>query len=79
MAELEVAGDEAAGIGAFEDWVQASDGRGFWGCGHYHERYCRTEDGWKFTFSELTRLLFRLHPEGPMPGTVMPPELAPRA
>jgi hypothetical protein len=76
MPELEVTGDQATGIWAFEDWVQAADGRGFWGCGHYHERYRRTPDGWKFEFSELKRLLFRPHPEGAMPGTVLPPELA---
>ena len=51
--------DTATGVWAMEDmlfWKQ--DGRDHWlhGFGHYHERYRKGDDGWRFVYRKLTRI-----------------------
>lgn len=61
--EIAVEGDEATVTWAMQDRVHMP-GRGmsFTGFGHYHERYRRTDGGWKIAFSQLTRLHVDSHP-----------------
>ena len=50
---------EAEGIWAMEDmlyWKQGEEDHWLHGFGHYHERYRKTEAGWRFTYRKLTRL-----------------------
>jgi len=53
--------DNARGIWAMEDWVWPGPDsdlpfRALHGWGHYHERYRRTDDGWRIAAIRLTRL-----------------------
>ncbi|QIZ38012.1 nuclear transport factor 2 family protein [Saccharopolyspora sp. ASAGF58] len=79
MPEIEITNDRATAIWAMEDTINRPDGTGFHGCGHYHDRYERTADGWKIAESTLSRLVFE-----PAAGRLAdderrPPELANRA
>jgi len=53
----------ATGIWAFEDWLDwegdAKSPDGYThvhGCGHYHDRYILTSDGWRICYTAVTRL-----------------------
>lgn len=51
--------DTATGVWAMEDhlfWEQAGEDHWLHGFGHYHERYRKTEQGWRFSYRKLTRL-----------------------
>lgn len=51
--------DSATGVWAMEDFVRMTlNGApfAFHGCGHYHEEYVRTDDGWRITSVVQTRL-----------------------
>ena len=59
--EIEVASPDTAtatatGIWAMEDMLRFGDGSEMHGFGHYHERYRRTDDGWRIESMKLTRL-----------------------
>jgi ketosteroid isomerase-like protein len=58
--EITITGpDTATAIWGMEDWVRADLGDeqlAFHGCGHYHEEYVRTADGWKVRRSIERRL-----------------------
>src|SRR5690606_23240555 len=60
MPEITLNGpDEATGIWAFRDYIQlAGDGApvGFFGYGHEHDTYVRTDEGWKFKSVVITRI-----------------------
>jgi hypothetical protein len=60
--------DTASGVWAMEDWIRlAIDGNAiaFHGCGHYHDEYVRTDQGWRIKSSVQTRL--RVDPIDPDP------------
>jgi hypothetical protein len=51
--------DTASGVWPMEDWIRLTiDGNAiaFHGCGHYHEEYVRTDQGWRIKSSVQTRL-----------------------
>jgi hypothetical protein len=51
--------DTATGVWAMEDhlfWRQGDAHHWLHGFGHYHERYRKTPQGWRFTYRRLTRL-----------------------
>lgn len=50
-----LAADRAEGIWTLEDWLYSPAGT-FHGQGHYHERYMRTDQGWRIQHLRLTRL-----------------------
>jgi ketosteroid isomerase-like protein len=54
--EISIDGDTATAIWAMQDRLRWPNGRLLDGAGHYHERYVRTQDGWKIAHSRLTRL-----------------------
>jgi hypothetical protein len=45
----------AEGVWTLEDWLYSPTGT-FHGQGHYHERYVRTDQGWRIQQLRLTRL-----------------------
>lgn len=45
---VRLAGDTATGRTYLSEWGRMKDGRSYRGFGIYHDRYRRTEDGWKF-------------------------------
>ena len=53
---------EASGVWAMEDIVEWPEGEPFRGMakihgwGHYHNRYVRTDDGWRIALTRVTRL-----------------------
>jgi hypothetical protein len=55
--EITINGDEAHAIWPMQDRVVWEEGRALTGCGHYHERYVRTEEGWRIAAQKLTRLV----------------------
>ena len=60
--------DTASGVWPMEDWIRLTiDGKpvAFHGCGHYHEEYVRTDQGWRIKSSVQTRL--RIDPIPPDP------------
>jgi hypothetical protein len=51
--------DTATGVWPMEDWIRITVGGNpvaFHGCGHYHEEYVRTDQGWRIKSSVQTRL-----------------------
>lgn len=64
--EITITGpDSAEGIWAMEDmlfWQQGDEGHWLHGYGHYHEKYRKTEAGWKFCYRRLTRIRVDLSP-----------------
>ena len=63
--------DTAEGVWAMEDmlfWNQ--DGKDHWlhGYGHYHERYRKGPDGWRFTYRRLSRLRVDMSEGAERPG-----------
>lgn len=61
--EVRIEGDVAHVIWAMQDRVHMPErGMSFTGYGHYHERYRRTEQGWRIAFTQLTRLHVDAHP-----------------
>jgi hypothetical protein len=61
MPEITLLSDtQATGVWAMEDKLRWPDGGGalrtMHGYGHYHERYIRTDDGWRIRSLKLTRL-----------------------
>jgi SnoaL-like protein len=69
--EITLTGPETAtGIWPMEDWIRITiDGNAiaFHGCGHYHEEYVRTDQGWRIKSSRQTRL--RMDPIDPDPAS----------
>ena len=60
--------DSATGVWPMEDWIRVTIGGNtvaFHGCGHYHEAYVRTDQGWRIKSSVQTRL--RIDPIDPDP------------
>jgi hypothetical protein len=55
LPELTVAETSATGIWAMADYVERSDGSGFRGYGHYHERY-ELDGKWRIAECHLVRL-----------------------
>ena len=52
----------AEGVWAMEDmlfWKQGSEDHWLHGFGHYHERYRKDAEGWRFVYRKLTRILVR--------------------
>lgn len=50
---------DATGVWPMEDmlfWTQGEDAHWLHGYGHYHERYRKDADGWRFVYRRLTRL-----------------------
>jgi hypothetical protein len=68
MPEIELTSPTTAtGIWALEDqlwWPEGSPLRHMHGFGHYHERYERTDEGWRISSMTITRLhrLFEVPP-----------------
>ena len=60
MPEITLTSDTTAeGIWSMEDmlyWEQEGSPHWLHGFGHYHEKYRKTENGWKFCYRTLTRL-----------------------
>lgn len=60
MPEIAITSETTAtGVWAMEDmlfWKQGEDGHWLHGYGHYHERYRKDADGWRFVYRRLTRL-----------------------
>lgn len=60
MPEITITGpDTAEGVWAMEDmlfWTQGEEQHWLHGYGHYHEKYRKTAEGWKFCYRTLTRL-----------------------
>jgi limonene-1,2-epoxide hydrolase len=57
MPEIAIDGDEAHAIWPMQDRVLwGPDRPSLTGYGHYHERWVRTQDGWKLASLRLTRL-----------------------
>ncbi|MCB2078471.1 MAG: nuclear transport factor 2 family protein [Novosphingobium sp.] len=54
--EITIHGDEARAVWAMQDRVAWGD-KALTGYGHYHERYVRTETGWRIAEQSLTRLI----------------------
>jgi hypothetical protein len=68
MPIIEIDGHNATGIWAMSDYVEMFDAdgvatHGFWGYGHYHERYRRDDGVWRISSWKLTRL--RVDPLSP--------------
>ena len=65
MPEIDILSDtEATGIWAMEDklwWPEGAPLTAMHGYGHYHERYVRTDDGWRIARTTLTRLRVDAH------------------
>lgn len=60
----------ATGIWAMEDmlfWQQEGHNHWLHGYGHYHERYRKDAEGWRFVYRRLTRLRVDMSP-GARPG-----------
>ncbi len=52
----------AEGVWAMEDmlfWKQGSEDHWLHGFGHYHEKYRKDPDGWRFVYRRLTRIHVR--------------------
>lgn len=64
--EITVISQEAAeGVWAMEDmlfWKQGEQDHWLHGYGHYHERYRKEPDGWRFVYRRLTRLVVHASP-----------------
>jgi hypothetical protein len=64
MPEIDIISpSEATGIWSMQDWLHWPEDvalpqgvRNLVGLGHYHERYRKTEQGWRISFLSLTRL-----------------------
>lgn len=54
--EMAIDGDVATVVWAMQDRVVWEGGRGLVGYGHYHDRYVRTDKGWRIAAVRLTRL-----------------------
>ncbi len=63
MPEITFTGEDTAdGIWAMEDmlfWEQEDGSHWLHGYGHYHEKYRKTAEGWKFCYRSLSRLHVR--------------------
>lgn len=65
--EIDLHGDEATAVWAMHDRIIFDNGVKLSGYGQYHERWVRTERGWRIAELKLTRLIL----EFTQPGVAM--------